>query len=238
MTDESLPFVLVPGLGCSARVFAEQIPMLWRFGPVTVADHKQGDSIETIARQMLSSAPPRFGLIGFSMGGYIAFEMHRQAPQRIAALALVDTSARPETPAQTTVRRQRIAQARAGRFREAMDEQFALLVHKSRATDAGLKRIYDAMLDDTGVQLYIRHQEAIMQRADSRPDLARVRCPTLVLVGDDDKITPPEGAREMAEGIKGARFVVVPECGHFTFIERPDAVSAALAEWAQLIHHA
>jgi pimeloyl-ACP methyl ester carboxylesterase len=233
VTQESLPVVMVPGLLCSARIFAEQIPGLWRFGSVTVANHARGDSIGAIARHVLATAPPRFALVGFSLGGYIAFEMWRQAPQRIAALALVDTSARPDTPAQTAIRRQRIVQAQAGRFREAFAGQFPLLVHKSRIADAGLKRIYHTMAEETGAELFVCQQLAIIQRADSRPDLARIHCPTLVLVGDNDQVTPPDAAKEMAEGIEGARLVVVAECGHLAPLERPDAVSAALVEWAE-----
>lgn len=232
MKQMSLPMVLVPGLLCSARIFAEQIPILWRFGPVTVADHTHGDTIAAIANDILATAPPRFGLVGFSLGGYIAFEMWRQASERIAALALVDTSARPDMPEQTAIRRKRMAQAQAGRFRDALAEQFPLLVHESRKGDPSLLRIYDRMADDTGADLFVRQQLAIIERADSRPDLVRIDCPTLVLVGDSDQITPPDAAGEMAAGIKGARLVVVPDCGHLSLIERPDAVSTALAEWA------
>ena len=232
MNQASLPIVLVPGLLCSARIFAEQIPALWRYGPVTVADHTHGDTIANIANGILAAAPPRFRLVGFSLGGYIGFEMWRQASERIAALALVDTSARPDMPEQTAIRRKRIAQAQAGSFRDALAEQFPLLVHKTRRADKSLVRIYDKMADETGAELFVRQQLAIIERADSRPDLPQIDCPTLVLVGDSDQITPPDAAREMAAGIEDARLVVVPECGHLSLIERPEEVSAALVEWA------
>jgi pimeloyl-ACP methyl ester carboxylesterase len=99
--SEPLPVVLVPGLNCSARLYAEQIPALWRFGPVQVADHTRDDSMDAIATRILAQAPPRFALVGLSMGGYIALTMVRQAPARVAKLALLDTSARPETPEQS-----------------------------------------------------------------------------------------------------------------------------------------
>ena len=95
---DPLPIVLIPGLTCSARLYADQIPTLWRFGPVTVADHTRDDNMAAIARRILAAAPPRFALAGLSMGGYIAFEIMRQAPQRVAKLALLDTGARAETP--------------------------------------------------------------------------------------------------------------------------------------------
>ncbi len=93
-SSAGLPVVLIPGLNCSARLYAEQIPVLWRFGPVTVADHRRDDTMAAIARRILAAAPPRFALAGLSMGGYIAFEIMRQAPQRVAKLALLDTGAR------------------------------------------------------------------------------------------------------------------------------------------------
>jgi len=105
VSPDSLPIVLVPGLNCSARLYAEQIPELWRFGPVTVADHTRDAAIAAMASRILAAAPPVFALAGLSLGGYIAFEIMRQAPQRVANLALLDTMAIPET-AELTARRQ------------------------------------------------------------------------------------------------------------------------------------
>src|SRR5262245_66465122 len=113
---EPLPSVLVPGLNCSARLYAEQIPVLWRFGPVQVADHTRDDSMAAIAARILAAAPPRFALAGLSMGGYIALTIVQQAPERVARLALLDTSARPETPEQTARRKPQIALAESGPF--------------------------------------------------------------------------------------------------------------------------
>lgn len=232
MTRQAIPIVLIPGLNCSARIFGAQVPALWRFGPVTVADHTRGDDIASIARNIVADAPPRFLLVGYSLGGYIAFEILRQSPQRVAGLALLDSSARPDSPAQTVLREQRIAAAQAGRFIQVVEEQFPALVHSSRRADESLRRICRTMAEENGAELFVRHQRAIIQRADSRPDLARVRGPVLVLAGDSDQITPPDAAKEMAEGIKGARLVIVPDCGHFAPIEKPEIVSRALVEWA------
>src|ERR1700726_2443210 len=99
--SDPLPIVLVPGLNCSPRLYAEQIPALWRFGPVAIADHTRDDSMAAIAARIIAAAPPRFALVGLSMGGYIAFEIVRRAPERVAKLALLDTGARADTPEQT-----------------------------------------------------------------------------------------------------------------------------------------
>ena len=228
MIDQRLPIVLVPGLRCSARLYAPQVPALWRLGPVVIANHMLGDSVAAIARPILASAPPRFALGGLSMGGYIAFEMLRQAADRVARLALLDTSARPESPEQTQRRKQHIALTKAGRYAEITGLQFPLAVHPSRHGDEALRREYERMGEETGPEVFLRHEQAIMTRPDSRPVLASIRCPTLVLVGDGDVLTPPGHAKEIAAGIDGARLVVVPECGHLSTLERPEAVTRAL----------
>jgi pimeloyl-ACP methyl ester carboxylesterase len=231
VADDALPVVLVPGLNCSARLYAEQIPALWQFGPVTVADHRRDDSMAAIARRILADAPPRFALAGLSMGGYVAFEILRQAAARVTKLALLDTGAGAEAPERTAQRKPLIALAKQGRFAEITEDQFPLLVHRSRHGDASLKAAVRAMNEETGPEAYCRQQHAIMGRPDSRPGFAAISCPTLVLVGDEDQLTPPALAREMADGIHGARLVVVPECGHLSTMERPQAVTAALLDW-------
>jgi pimeloyl-ACP methyl ester carboxylesterase len=229
--SDNLPVVLVPGLNCSARLYAEQIPALWRFGPVTVADHTRDDSIAAIARRILAAAPPCFALVGLSLGGYIAFEMVRQAPERVAKLALLDTAARPETPQQTQSRLPRIELAKAGRFAEIPDGQFPQMVHRSRHGDAALKSINRTMALECGPDVFLRHMQAIIGRPDSRPTLPGIVCPTLVLAGDSDELTPPALAQEIAAGIRRARLVVIAECGHLSTLEQPQAVNQALVEW-------
>jgi pimeloyl-ACP methyl ester carboxylesterase len=227
----SLPIVLIPGLLASARLYREQLPTLWRFGPITVADHTRHDSVPAIARSILATAPPRFALAGLSMGGYVAFEIVRQAPERVERLALLDTSAQPDTPELTERRRAQIALAQRGHLGEVVEQQFEILLHPDRQHDESLRAIVRLMAQETGAEVFVRQQTAIIGRPDSRPDLAAIRCPTLVLVGDSDALTPPDLAVEIAEGIDGARLVVVPQSGHLTTLERPDAATRALVEW-------
>jgi pimeloyl-ACP methyl ester carboxylesterase len=229
----SLPLVLVPGLNCSARLYAEQIPALWRFGPVMVADHTRDTGIAAIARRILAAAPPLFALAGLSMGGYIAFEIMRQAPHRVAKLALMDTGARPETAEQIARRQAPMAMARGGKLIEVADESFVFFVHPNRHGDVALRDTVRAMAEETGAQAFLRQQQAIMAWPDSRPGLSAIVCPTLVLVGAQDQGTPPELAEEIAAAIAGSRLVIVPDCGHLSTIERPQAVTAALVEWMQ-----
>jgi pimeloyl-ACP methyl ester carboxylesterase len=228
---DPLPTVLIPGLTCSARLYAGQIPALWRFGPVMVADHTRDDSMAAIARRILAVAPPRFALVGLSMGGYIAFEIMRQAPDRVAKLALLDTGARAEAPEQTERRKVVIALAKSGRYAEVPNIAFPLYVHRNRHNDAGLKQTVRVMAEETGVDAFLRQQQAIITRPDSRPGLGAIKCQTLVLVGDGDEATPPELAREIAGAIGGARLGVIPACGHLSTLEQPEKVTAALLDW-------
>jgi pimeloyl-ACP methyl ester carboxylesterase len=228
---EPLPVVLIPGLTCSARLYAEQIPQLWRFGPVTIADHTRDDSMAGIARRILAAAPPRFALAGLSMGGYIAFEIMRQAPERVAKLALLDTGARADVPEQTERRYALMALAKNGRYAEIPDLAFPLYVHRNRHGDAALKQIVRSMAEETGPDAYLRQQQAILSRPDSRPGLKAIACPTLVLVGEGDEATPPELAREIVAGIAGSRLVLIPDSGHLSSLEQHAAVTAALVEW-------
>lgn len=225
---EPLPTLLVPGLLCTPRLYAEQMPALWRFGPVTVANHTYDDSMGGIARRILALAPPTFTLIGLSMGGYVAFEILRQAPERVARLALLDTTARADLPEQTEQRKRQVEMARAGRFDGIAQLLFPRFVAAARRDDRALQAIVRTMAEDTGAEAFVRQQTAIMDRIDSRPGLAAIACPTLVLVGADDALTPPDRAAEMAGALPDARQVVVPSCGHLCTLEQPQAVTDAL----------
>lgn len=223
--------LFVPGLNCTGEVFAPQVAALSAVWPCVVADHSRGATIREIAENILERAPERFALAGFSLGGYIAFEMIRQAPGRVTRLALLDTQATPESDAARQRRLELLVMVQEGRFAEAEQAHWPDVVHPSRYGDVALRETKERMARDTGPDLWRRHVAAIMARADSRPTLAAIKVPTLVLVGDADRLTPPERAREMVAGIADARLVVIPECGHMAPIERPDAVNAALVDW-------
>ena len=229
--DDSMPILLVPGLVSSPRIYHPIIPALWKLGPVTVANHIRDDNMGAIARRILSEAPPRFALAGHSMGGYIAFEIMRQAPERVAKLALINTQARPDT-AEATARRQGLmSRAGRGEYRAVLDELFPGLVHPSRQGDAHLRQLVYDMGDDVGPEAFIRQQTAVISRPDSRPTLAWIRCPTLVLTGDQDNTIPNSLSMEMSSGIPGAKLVVLPNCGHLPQAEQTQATADALTEW-------
>ncbi len=168
--DNSMPILLVPGLVSSPRIFSPVVPALWRYGPVTIANHIRDDNMGAIARRILAEAPPRFALAGHSMGGYIAFEILRQAPERVAKLALINTQARPDTSEATTRRHGMISRARSGEYRAVLDELFPGLVHPLRLQDAALRQLVYDMGDDVGPEAFIRQQIAVI----GRPELAAI----------------------------------------------------------------
>ncbi|PRH36860.1 alpha/beta fold hydrolase [Burkholderia gladioli] len=225
------PIVLIPGLLCTAEVFAPQIPALWPYGPVTVASTLEGDSIAAMAAAILASAPPRFALAGFSMGGYLAHEILRRAPERVTRLALLSTSARADQPIQVEMRQALLEAATHGDYDTVLANATLNTAHVSLRRDPVFAATKRRMAADIGRAAFARQTAAVISRPDSRRELPSIAVPSLVLVGDSDPVTPPEFAREMAEAIPGAKLVIVPECGHTSPLERPEAVNAALRDW-------
>lgn len=223
--------MLIPGLLCTADLFSAQIAALSPLAQVSVADHTRADTMPALARGILDRAPPSFALAGLSMGGYIAFEILRQAPQRVSRLALLDTNARADRPEQSEQRRQLIALAGTHGLGAVQAKLTPMLLSKARAGDPGLTSRLVAMAEETGRAAFERQETAIMGRPDYRPMLPEIRCPTLIVVGAEDTITPVKVAEEMARGITGSRLEIIPDCGHLSTLEQPDEVSRLLANW-------
>jgi pimeloyl-ACP methyl ester carboxylesterase len=227
------PLILIPGLNCDAAMYAPQWPSLASGGrAIIVADHTQDETLTAVAERLLAVAPPRFALCGLSMGGYIAFEVMRRAPERVTRLALLDTSAKPTTPETNAPREQMIALAEKGAFDNVTTLLWQRLVAPHRLADDDLRLAVRAMAERVGPEGFARQQRAIMTRPDSRPDLSAIKVPTLMLVGEEDLITPPAEAQEIVGGIgASARLVTVPGCGHLSTMEAPEAVTRELLAW-------
>jgi len=199
-----------------------------------VANHIRDDSMGGIAQRILDEAPPRFALAGHSMGGYIALEIMRQAPERVLRLALMNSHARPDPAELTARRRSQMARARAGEFRAILDELFPNFVHPSRHARADLYQLVQDMGQDVGVDAFVRQQTAIIGRPDSRPTCEAIACPTLVLTADEDHTIPNSLSREMAQAIRGAKFVMLPDCGRLPQPEQPQTTAQVLLEWLHM----
>jgi pimeloyl-ACP methyl ester carboxylesterase len=225
------PVFFLPGLLEDADAFEAQISALVGHAPCSAADLTANDSIAALAAEALKQAPARrLSLVGHSMGGYVALEILRQAPERVERLALLNTHARPDSPESTENRRRLMALAQKDfpAVIEALIDKIVLPAHRE---DVDLIGVITGMGLGTGVEAFIRQEKAVIARIDSRPHLAQIRCPTLVVAAREDGIMPVPWLEELANGIPGARFEIVEESGHMASLEQPDRVSELLVEW-------
>lgn len=223
--------VFAPGLLCDEDLFAAQAAILGRSFDIRYVDHRRCATIQGIAEAALKELPERFSLCGLSMGGYVALEMARLAPRRVERLALLDTSAAPDTPGQAQTRLMRLEMVREGRLAEVAQQIWEGHVHPARVRDEALKGRYMRMVARSGPAVFESQTRAIMHRVDSRPSLSRIGCPLLVMVGDHDHVTPVVQARFIADSVQGAEFRILKECGHLSTMERPEEVNQALRSW-------
>lgn len=224
--------VLIPGLLCDAALWRGQAEDLADMAEPWVADVTRDTSIAAMAERVLAEAPTqRFAVAGLSMGGYVAQAVARLAPERVDRLALLDTSARADTPEQTARRRGLIELAEKGEFHGVTPRLLPVFLHPDRLADKALTEAVTAMTARVGKDAFLRQQSAIMGRIDNRPNLPAIRCPSLVLCGRQDQLTPLEWSEEIAALIPGARLEVIEECGHLSTMERVWEVSVALRQW-------
>jgi len=232
-SERRAPLVLVPGLMCTAELYRDQMAALGELADIHVACHRRAADLPAIVRQILAAAPPSFSLAGLSMGGYIAFEMLRQAPERIVRLALLDTNARADRPEQAGLRQLLIGMAKAVGVRAAQSALMPHLIHKARLSDRQLVDRVLSMADGTGAAAFERQQRAILGRPDNRPFLPSITCPTTIIVGAEDALTPVKVHEELAAGIAGSTLHVIENCGHLSTMEQPEAVNTILLGWLQ-----
>lgn len=223
--------VMLPGLLLDRRLFQPQIETLGQAVEAIVPELWHHDDIGAAAAAVLDAAPATFALAGLSLGGYVALEIMRQAPERVTRLALLDTQARGDDGQVLAKRERQMAQAAQGEFGAVVEELHPLWLHPDRLTDHGFRERLRAMAQTVGADGFTREQKIIMSRPDSRAGLPAIRCPTLVLCGRQDQVTPPERHDEIAALIPDATLVVLPHCGHLAPVEQPDAVSAQLRAW-------
>ncbi len=230
MTDKT-PLALLPGLLCDAALWQPQVAGLADLADPWVADFTSQDSIAAMAESVLAAMPPRFALAGLSMGGYVALEIMRRAPERVTRLALLDTRPQPDDAERLARRRGLIELARKGQFKGVTPRLLPLFLHQSRLADRALTDTVRAMAEHVGKDAFIRQQQAIMGRRDQTATLVTIHVPTLVLCGREDALTPLEDHKFMAAGIADARLVVIEDCGHLPTLERPAEATAALRAW-------
>ena len=223
--------ILLPGLLNTKRLYDHQVRDLADVADISVVELHGYDSLGAMAEAALAATPGRFALAGFSMGGYVAFEIMRRAAERVERLALIDTQATPDAPEATARRRGFLEQTKIGKFHGVQPSLLPLIVHRKRLDDPEVVLPILEMAREVGADGFVREQTAIMARPDSRHMLANIDVPTVVIVGRQDQSTPLPRSQEMAADIANARLVVIEECGHMSPLEKPAEVSAALRRW-------
>ncbi|MEP3274763.1 MAG: alpha/beta fold hydrolase [Stappiaceae bacterium] len=224
------PLLLVPGILCTQRLYQSQLHSI-DDRAVLVADHQSNESVEGIVTTILKQAPPQFNLAGLSMGGFLAMEIALRAPERVLRLGLLSTTARSDTTAQTDSRRERIVAAQNGGLADIIEEMVPLFLGPAAVKRQELVDCVYRMAEETGPEAYCRQQTALLSHRDLRPLLHQIQCPTLVLVGDEDIMTPLDRSVEIAQRISGDNPLVVENCGHLSTLEAPEIVNQALKKW-------
>ena len=226
-----IPAVFIPGLLCTDALFDGQRAGLVGQLEISIGDISEADSIAAMARKILDQAPENFVLLGFSMGGVVALEIMRQASQRVRGLILADTGARADTPEQAGRRKEFVEFAESSGLEQAMRKSLSLLLHEERQNDEALIGKFLGMAEELGLEVFRRQQSALASREDYRLELRSIACPSLVLCGGDDAMTPPELSHELTAGIPGARLEIIADCGHLSVLERPDEVNAVVSRF-------
>jgi pimeloyl-ACP methyl ester carboxylesterase len=228
--NERAELILIPGLLNDADLWHDQVLGLSEIATCQVADITKGTTLRELAEGVLANAPERFALAGFSLGGYVAQEVTRIAPERIIRLALLDTSIRPDTPERLAGRRALSQAARApGKFHGFGDRLFVTYLDASHVAVERIVTRIRAMTERLGAETFVRQNN--IERKDGTEVLRSLGCPVLILCGENDRVTPLADHYEMARLAPQAKMVVVARSGHMTPIENPEAVTHALREW-------
>lgn len=228
------PLILLPGLLCDSTVWTPQKDALRGEFQVAAWMHFYGhDSLAGMAHEVLKAAPPRFALAGHSMGGRVALEIMRIAPERVERLALFDTTATPATPDEPEKRHAMIELARSEGMAAVAARWLPLIVHPSRLAEADFMQALTAMICRATPEIYVRQVQALLNRPDYRPILPQIACPTLVACGCDDLWSPVAAHQEIAAAIPGAKFAVIDNCSHMATVEAPAEVTGLTRDWLQ-----
>ncbi|MCJ2184016.1 alpha/beta hydrolase [Novosphingobium sp. 1949] len=229
MPDPRQPLVLVPGLACNQTVWEAQVAALADVAQVTIGDTLSDPSIPAMAQRILATAPARFALAGFSMGGYVTMEIWRQAPERITRIAFVDTTAGADDADALRLREAAIATAEARSLEAVLRGSLQRLVHPSAPREVAERVV--AMALDVGLERFAIQQRAIQHRPDSHADLASVAVPALILAGAQDRLIAPERLERLHRTIPAARLALIADCGHMAPMEKPAEVTRHMRGW-------
>lgn len=225
------PVLLLPGMMSDARVFLPQIVALSRDRAVQVANMTHGETVEEIAEHVLQHAPVKFALAGHGMGGVVAMEVVRRAPDRVTRIALLDTTAQSETPSTAAAREALIVMAKVGRLEDAIRDRVKPTDLAPGPRNAGVLKLLMDMALEIGPEAYIRQCRAMQRRPDQQKTLRMLRVPALAICGVYDQVTPLRRHEFIATLIPYARLEGVPDAGHYPMLEQPDETTRHLRNW-------
>jgi pimeloyl-ACP methyl ester carboxylesterase len=223
--------ILLPGQLCDSALWTAQVDALADIAEIRVADLTLDDTVEAMAARVLADAPARFAVCGLSLGGYVAFEIVRRAAERVTHLGLMNTSARPDTVDRSAERERSVRAARVGTFKGVTAHFLPSILHPAHAADTRMAELVLAMTERVGRVAFEKQQNAAILRPDCRPLLPAIRCPTLVVGGKEDQITPPMLQIEIATDIQDARLEILDPCGHLAPIEQAETVNRLMRAW-------
>ena len=228
------PLLLIPGMMCDARLFAPQFSAFSADRPIIHVTPVGETSMQGFARQVLSIAPRRFALAGLSMGGIIAMEIARQAPDRVARLALMDTNPRADPPEKAAMREAQVDKVRNGGLQEVMREEMKPNYLADGPAKSGILDLCMQMANALGPKVFAAQSHAIQTRPDQTETLRGLQVPALVLCGVDDQLCPVDRHELMHALIPNSRLTVIPGAGHLPTLEQPDLTNEALQEWLNM----
>lgn len=225
------PLVFLPGMMCDVRVFLPQITKLSRNFPIHVASLSEGNTIEELSKNVLENTPPRFSLVGSSLGGMVAMDMLRRAPDRIEKAVLISVSALAETPAQAADREELIVQARSGRLADAIAQTYSATHLAPGPQRMTLMNELTEMAASLGPQVYLSQSRAMQRRPDQQASVRKTSVPTCLICGEHDDVTPPKHHAFIADLMGESELHILPDAGHMPTLESPDSVTEILEKW-------
>jgi pimeloyl-ACP methyl ester carboxylesterase len=224
--------ILLPGTLCDGSLFQQQVEAFDDFAQCTIGDHSSSDDLQKVAANILDCTKGDFSVMGLSYGGIIAFEMWRQAPERMKRLILLNTTFKLPS-SETRIKQQRfVSMARRGEFKEIIVNNLKdTLLHPDHAAMPDIRKQVLDMALKTGKEKYYKQINSQLGRPDSTTDLHFIKCPTLIITGRQDKICTPEIHAQMAAMIPNSKLEIIENCGHLTTLEQPEKVSEVIRKW-------
>lgn len=226
-----MPLVLLPGMMCDARLFAPQINALSATRPIHAGTVTEADNVSELAAEVLLSAPPQFAIAGLSMGGIVAMEVVRQAPQRVKKIALLDTNPKAEHPAVAAARAPQIARVKAGDLAKVMRDEMKPNYLAQGPRRAEILDLCMAMAEGLGAEVFVNQSRALQSRPDQQDTLRDAEIPALILCGREDTLCPVHRHELMHELMPGSQLTIIEDAGHLPTLEQPQETTAALMRW-------